>query len=119
MIWFAFGAIQFWGAGSYKSVLLLISGIAATAQGIWFLTRVTSRTYLTLRNEMITVHLRKGFPGKKTIKYSDIGKGEVIGREIRLYLKNGRIFKLRNDWLLYADFSVLKKELEAHSISIR
>ena len=78
-----------------------------------------SKTYLTLQNETLTIHLRKIFLGKKKIMYSEIRNGEVIGKDIKLHLTNGRIFNLRNDWLSYDDLKKIKKELAAYSISIR
>jgi hypothetical protein len=112
-LWFLFSAIQFWGAVSYSSFFFLIAGIAGSIVGLMFLTRMTNLTYLTLQDTTLTIHLRKLPFGKKRIKYSDINKAEVIGKEIVLHLKNERTFKLRNDWLSYDDFSKIKKELEA------
>ena len=119
VIWFVYSAILFYGAGSYSSILFLIAGILGIIQGIIFLTKMTNKTYLTLKNETLTIHLRKFLLGKKKIKYSEIRNGEVLGKDIKLHLKNGHIFKLRNDWLSYDDFSKFKKELEAYSITIR
>ncbi|MFD2043482.1 hypothetical protein ACFSTA_03730 [Ornithinibacillus salinisoli] len=118
IIWFVFSVIQFWGFVLYDSIVYLIAGILGAIQGIYFLTRMTNLTYLTLKNEILTIHLRKLPLGKKRIIYGDISKGEVIGKEIKLHLKNGKIIKLRNDWISYDNFSKLKKELEAHSITI-
>ena len=62
---------------------------------------MTSKTYLTLQNDTLTIHLRQYLLGKKKIKYSEIRNGEVIGKDIKLHLINGRVYKLRNDWLSY------------------
>ena len=118
VIWFIFSAISFYGAGAYNSIFYLIAGILGSIQGIIFLTKMTSKTYLTLQDETVTIHLRQYLLGKKKIKYSEIRNGEVIGKDIKLHLKNGRVIKLRNDWLSYNDLRKIKKELAAHSISI-
>ncbi|WP_342506021.1 hypothetical protein [Sporosarcina sp. FSL K6-2383] len=110
IIWFLFAALQFWGAGYYSSFFSLIAGITAAIVGWRFLTRMPDQTYLTLQDETLTIHLRKISLGKKRIRYSDINKGEVIGKQIILYLKNGRTVPLRNDWLSYDDLSKIKKE---------
>ncbi|WP_062350030.1 hypothetical protein [Bacillus kwashiorkori] len=118
IIWFIFSAIQFWGAINYNSILFLIAGILAVASGIRFLTKMTSLIYFTLRNEVLTIHLRRLPLGDKRINYSDINKCEVLEKEILLHLKNGRIIKLRKDWISYDDLSKVKKELREHSITV-
>ena len=117
--WFIFAAIMFLGAGSFDSYLYLISGILAIAQGIYLLTRMTSKTYLTLQNELLIIHLRRFIFGKREVKYQDINKGELIDKHFILYLKNGQQVKLHRDWLSYDDYAKLKQELKAHAVKIR
>lgn len=119
ILWFIFSAIQFWGAVSYSSFYFLIAGITGSIVGLNFLTRMTKVTYLTLQDETLTIHLRRLPFSKKSIKYSDIDNVEIIGKEIILYIANGRRFKLKNDWLSYGDFTKLKEVLKAHSILVK
>ncbi|MFD2046392.1 hypothetical protein ACFSTA_18770 [Ornithinibacillus salinisoli] len=116
---FVFAAVQFWGANNYYSSTYFFSAICFILLGISFLTR-KNLTYLTLTNDILTIHLQGlGMLGKKKVKYSEIKKCEVLGKEVFLYLKNGRKYKLKNDWISYDDFSKLKKQLESYSIDIR
>lgn len=118
IIWFVFSATQFLGFVLYDYIFYLIAGILGATQGIYFLTRVTNLTYLSLENKILTIHLRKLPLGKKKIKFDEIKKGEVIGKEIKLHLKSGKVIKLRNDWISYDNFTKLKKELELHSVPL-
>ena len=93
VIWFIFSAISFYNAGAHYSAFFLIAGILGSILGIMFLTKMTSKTYLTLQNETLTIHLRQFLFWKKELKYSEIRNGEVIGKDIILNLQNGRFPK--------------------------
>lgn len=116
LIWFIFSAIQFLGAYYYQSFFFLLAGIFALATGIQLFTKMTDLTYLTLRNEILTIHLRR-FPfGKKNIHLQEIDKVEVIfEKEILFRLKNGQKIKLRKDWISYDDFLKMKQKLEGYT----
>lgn len=116
VLWFIFAAIQFWAANNYYASVYFFSGITFILLGISFLKR-KNLTYLTLKSDMIIVH-RQSILGKKKIRYNEIKKGEVLGKEIIFYLNNGHKYKLKNEWITYKDFSKLKKELETHSITV-
>ncbi|MEN2766061.1 hypothetical protein [Ornithinibacillus xuwenensis] len=116
---FIFAAVQFWGAINYYSSTYLFSGICFILLGISFLTR-KNLTYLTLTNDKLTIHLQGlGMLHKKKVKYSEIRKCEILGKEVFLHLENGRKYKLKKDWIAYDDFSKLIKQLESYSINIR
>ena len=115
ILWFVCAAYQIWTAYTHFYYTgFPYSAISFILLGIFFL-NTKNQTYVTLRDEILTIHLWL-FRRKKKIRVEDIMEVEVLGKDIILHLYNGRTYNLKNEWIEHTDFYNMRKELEAQSV---
>lgn len=112
------------------SVLFLLLGLIFIIEAIYFsgiifvgigiaLTRMTHFVYVTIDKYEMIIRARRFIPWNKKIQYEDIDYLEVLGKHIIVYLKNGRTFKLENDYIANDKLAKMREKLTEIGVEMK
>ena len=112
------------------SVLFLLLGLIFIIEDIYFsgiifvgigivLTRMTQFVYVIIDKYEMIIRARKFIPWNKKIQYEDIDYIEVLGKHIIVYLKNGRTFKLENDYIANDKLAKMREKLTEIGVEMK